>query len=104
MLPLDIKTKIHSAANIKHYGLYMDFHKINVDGKKNIVDYAKGVRATLIHISTISVGSILPLEAENYIFTERDYVKNRIIESLYVRSEFLAEKVVLDAVVIRIDN
>ncbi|KEK21989.1 SDR family oxidoreductase, partial [Bacillus gaemokensis] len=111
ILPLDIKTIIHSAANTKHYGLYMDFHKINVDGTKNIVEYAKEVNATLIHISTISVCSVLPVDAENHIFTERDYFKNQIIDVPYVRSKFFAEKVVLDAiesgldaVVIRIGN
>ena len=49
-LPQDIQTVIHTAASVKHYGSYDNFHKINVMGTKHVTDYAKRIHAKMIHI------------------------------------------------------
>ena len=51
------KTKyiINSAANVKHYGYYSDFEKVNVNGVKNLITFALKENKKFIQISTTSV-------------------------------------------------
>jgi thioester reductase-like protein len=57
-IPNDVQTVIHTAATVKHYGSYQYFYDVNVQGTKNVVDYAKSINAKMIHISTLSVSTI----------------------------------------------
>ena len=101
-----INTVIHSAALVKHYGIYQEFKEINVNGTKNMVEFAKEFHAKLLHISTISVsGNNLAEGAniENHFEHEMDYDESNFyigqnLENLYVKSKFEAERVVFDAI------
>lgn len=118
-LPEDVRTVIHTAATVKHYGAYDYFKKINVEGTRHVASYARRIRAQLIHISTISVsgnamadGNAVYRSEEEKNFTETDYYIGQPLDNVYIRSKFEAEQAVmdeilehgLDAKIIRIGN
>lgn len=102
----DITTVIHSAALVKHFGNLQEFEEINVKGTKRIVEFCQELKKRLMHISTISVSGNNFAEGsyiENDIKEEIQYGENKFyvgqnLENLYVKSKFLAEKEVLDAI------
>lgn len=102
-MPMDVNTIIHAAANTKHFGFYSDFYHINVDGTKNIIEYAKKAGASLTYVSTVSVCDLLHENAAKTEFTEQDYFMSQILESPYMRSKFEAEGVVYDAILDGLD-
>ena len=101
-----VNTVIHSAALVKHYGIYKEFEKINVNGTKNIVAFSEKFALRLLHISTISVSGNNLAEGSNinnHFGKEIDYDETNFyigqnLDNLYVRSKFEAEKLVLDAI------
>ncbi len=93
-------TIIHSAALTDHIGSADVFDRMNVDGTKNVIALAKASGAALLHISTKSVsGTLFPDDApRRAAFTEDDfYIGQNYADNEYVRSKFLAELAVLDA-------
>lgn len=102
----NIRTVIHSAALVKHYGIYQEFEEINVNGTKNMVEFAKKFHTRLLHISTISVSGNNLAEGANIenhfehemIYDETNFYIGQNLENLYVKSKFEAEKVVFDAI------
>jgi thioester reductase-like protein len=103
---------------VKHYGSYSYFHKVNVEGTQHVIDYARAVRAKLIHISTLSVSgnsmaddfSVYRSEEEKH-FYETSFYMGQPLDNVYIHSKFEAEKRVydamlegLDAKVIRVGN
>jgi thioester reductase-like protein len=34
---------IHTAALVKYYGQYSEFEKVNIDGVRNVMNFAKGI-------------------------------------------------------------
>lgn len=102
----NISTIIHSAALVKHYGIYSDFEKANVIGTQNIVNFAKKYNIKLLHISTISVSGNNLAEGSNInnnfdeekTFDETNFYIGQNLDNLYVRSKFEAEKIVLDSI------
>lgn len=117
-LPSDIRTVIHTAASVKHYGSYAYFHKVNVEGTKNVAAFAKSVHAKLIHISTLSVSgnsladdfNVYRSEEEKHFYETSLYI-GQPLDNVYVHSKFEAEKCVYDAMsegleakVIRVGN
>ena len=110
ILPRDVQTIIHTAANVKHYGAYSEFEKVNVDGTRIIIEYTKSIHAKLIHISTISVSgntfadAFIAYRAEQEMqFDESCLYIGQSLENVYVRSKFEAECAVLDAVLDGLD-
>ena len=109
-LPTDVNTVIHTAATVKHYGVYRYFHEINVKGTQNMISYAERIRAKLIHISTISVSgnsladvfTVYHSEDEKY-FDEREIYIGQPIENVYIRSKFESEVSVLSAILNGLD-
>ena len=102
----NISTIIHSAALVKHYGIYSEFEKANVIGTKNIVNFAKEFNKKLLYVSTISVSGNNLAEGSNInnnfdeekIFDETNFYIGQNLDNLYVKSKFEAEKVVLDGI------
>ena len=100
----NISTIIHSAALVKHYGVYSDFEKANIVGTQKMVNFAKKFNSKLIYISTISVSGNSLAEVSNIDsnfdqeknFDETSFYIGQNLDNLYVRSKFEAEKVVLD--------
>ncbi|MDR2559125.1 MAG: SDR family oxidoreductase [Oscillospiraceae bacterium] len=113
ILDKPIDTIIHSAANVKHYGTYEQFYKINVIGTKNMIALAKEKNAKLIHISTVSVSGS-SFEQPDLPVTDYDESKlfiGQSLENVYSRSKFESEIEVLqakltglEAAIIRVGN
>lgn len=92
-----VDTIIHCAAVTDHVGHSEWFDRVNVMGTKHAITMAESWGATLLHISTASVSGTIALGAVNE-FTERCYdIGQNYAENEYVRSKFLAEGMVLDA-------
>ena len=106
LLGSNISTIIHSAALVKHYGVYKDFEETNVIGTQNIVTLAKQFNTKLLHISTISVSGNNLAEGSNIdnnfdeekTFDETNFYIGQNLDNLYVRSKFEAERIVFDAI------
>ncbi len=102
----EITTVIHSAALVKHFGNYEEFENINVGGTKNLITFSKNFNCRLMHISTISVsgnnfaeGSFIENGfTEDINYDETKFYINQNLENLYVKSKFLAEKLVFEAI------
>ncbi len=93
-----VDTVIHCAAVTDHVGHPELFDRVNVTGTQNAVGVAKACGAALLHISTASVAGLEGVGTEN-VFTERCYdIGQDYMYNDYVRSKFLAEGHVLDAV------
>lgn len=109
-LSVDIQTVIHTAATVKHYGPYDYFHRVNVQGTRNVISFAKRIGAGMLHISTISVSGNSLVDAfdvcrveEPLDFTERDLYINQPLDNVYIRSKFEAERAVMDAMLEGLD-
>jgi thioester reductase-like protein len=117
-MPKDVQTVIHTAASVKHYGSYDYFNRVNVEGTRHVVNYAKSVGAKLIHISTLSVSgnsmaddfTVYRSDEEKYFYETSFYIEQPL-DNVYIHSKFEAERAVydamlegLDAKVIRVGN
>lgn len=109
-MPRDVQTVIHTAASVKHYGSYEYFNRVNVEGTRHIINYAKSVGARLIHISTLSVsGNSLADEfavyrsAEEKFFAETSLYIGQPLDNVYIYSKFEAERAVFDAMLEGLD-
>ena len=109
-LPEDIKTVIHAAASVKHYGNYEYFHAINTLGTQYVAEFALRQHARMIHISTGSVSgnsmaddfSVYRSPEEKY-FDETSLYIGQPLTNVYIRSKFEAERRVLDAMLSGLD-
>lgn len=117
-MPEDVQTVIHTAASVSHYGSYEYFYRVNVEGTRHVVNYAKQAGAKLIHISTLSVSGnsiaddfMAYHSEEEKFFDETSLYIDQPLDNVYIRSKFEAERAVydamlegLDAKVIRVGN
>lgn len=97
----NIDTVIHSAALTDHVGQADLFERINVTGTRNVIELAKRMSATMLHISTVSVSGTCYKEdpVRTGEFTESCYyVGQNYEDNEYSKSKFLAEGIVLDAI------
>lgn len=99
-----IDTVINVAASVKHYSTYRYFHEINVESVGKLIDFCKGSHAKFIHISTLSVSGYGFDNFEGNIaetgkhFYESNLYIGQPLENVYARSEFEAEKLVLESI------
>lgn len=101
-----ITTVIHSAAMVKHFGIFSEFEAVNINGTKRIIHFCEDFDLRLMHISTISVsGNALAEQSfvehnfkEDKDFKENDFYIGQNIENLYIKSKFEAECLVFDAI------
>ncbi|MDY6934989.1 MAG: amino acid adenylation domain-containing protein, partial [Spirochaetota bacterium] len=98
MLLEKVDTIVHSAADVRHYGEYSHFEKINVMGTKRLLDLARiGNCKRFHHISTLSIsGDYIP-NMSQIVFSELDYNRGQVLNNVYGRSKFEAESLVRDA-------
>ena len=96
----NIKTVINSAAVVKHLGDYEYFERVNVTSVKNLIKFCENAyNAQLVHISTLSVSGSTNNSNEIYNFTEEDlYVNQNFSDNVYIKTKFLAEELLLDAI------
>lgn len=90
---------VNSAANVKYYGDYSSFKKINVDVVQNLIDMCIKYQLPLIHISTLGVsGNYLVNHQKNYNdFSENDfYIGQQYDENVYIQTKFEAEKLIFE--------
>jgi thioester reductase-like protein len=87
---------VHSAANVKHYGVYEDFFKDNVKATENVLKFALSGKNKDFHfISTLSTGSGDIPGKEYMVFTEYCHDQGQETDHFYIKSKFAAEKKVL---------
>jgi thioester reductase-like protein len=93
-----IKTVIHSAAVVKHYGGYDQFEKVNVGGTERLAEFCRQGNKRFHYISTTSVSGYYLVDQNQgqKAFTENDlYIGQHYYENVYVRSKFEAENLIL---------
>ncbi len=92
---------VNSAANVKYYGDYKQFKKINVDVVQNLIDFSMKYDIPLVHISTLGVsGNYLVNHQKNYNdFDENDfYIGQQFCENVYIQTKFEAETLIYEKV------
>lgn len=109
-----IDLAINSAANVKYYGDYKLFRKINVGVVENLIDLSIKYDVKLLHISTLGVsGNYLVNHQKNYnTFDENNfYIGQQYNENVYIHTKFEAEKLIyektldgLNASIFRVGN
>ena len=85
------------AALVKHYIADDKMDRINVGGVENLIAWCSESGARLVHISTYSVGGMIPT-ASPAVLSERYLYIGQESDNDYVRTKFLAERAVLSAV------
>ncbi len=102
-IPFD--TLINCAACVKHFASDETLEKINVKGVENLISLCKKGNKRLIQISTVSVAGEGIDEKPPYWrkIAENDLYFNQHITNEYVRTKFLAERKVLEAVLDGLD-
>ena len=88
------------AACVKHFAADDVLERINVQGVENLIDFCKNNGRRLIQISTVSVAGegsdgVPPMSR---VFCENDLYIGQNITNEYIRTKFLAERAVLEAV------
>ncbi len=97
---IEFKTLINCAACVKHFASDGLLEQINVTGVRNLIRICKTAGRRMVQISTVSVaGDLTPemLGQEPKLFENRLYLGQQITNE-YIRSKFLAEREVLQAV------
>lgn len=98
-----IDVVIHSAAIVKHFGVYDDFEKVNVLGTRETLDFASRFGTAFRHISSTGISGNNYLNypeagEKKAVFTEDDfYIGQNYRDNVYVRSKFEAESLVFSA-------
>ena len=110
----NIDLVINSAANVRYYGEYSKFKKINIDLPNNLILFCLKYDIQLVHISTLGVSGnyLVHNENNNKSFTEDDfYIGQQYMDNIYIQTKFEAEKLIysyidkgLKASIIRIGN
>lgn len=91
-----IDSVIHTAALVKHYGKYQDFHRVNVLGVQNILEFSQG--KYLMHISTTSVAGAYARQSRKELYFDETCLDmgQDLADNYYVQTKFEAEKLVLE--------
>lgn len=117
-----ISVVINAAAMVKHYGDINKFTAINVDATKNMIHFCLQNKKRLLHLSSLSISGNMSLDGDaktrqNTIlkkmnFCEKNLYIGQVLENLYIKSKFDAEKLILenqvknslDAQILRLGN
>ncbi len=97
----NISIVIDSAATVKHYGKSEDFNDINIGSAKAVINYCLNYNKKLLYISSLSVSGNDTLEGNqstqnlSCYFSEKDLYLGQQINNLYVKSKFIAERLIL---------
>lgn len=89
----------HTAANVKHYGRYEEFHGPNVRGVEEVIRFARagGVSKDIHHICTVGLGSGMIENQVFAYFTEYDTDIGQINNNFYHRTKMEAERLLTQA-------
>lgn len=98
---IHIDTVINCAANVKHFSAGTDIEDINIGGALNCIDLCLRTGATFIHTSTGSVSGVTLSDNPHpmpHILLENELYFGQVLDNKYLRSKFLAERAILEAV------
>ncbi|NLT17505.1 MAG: AMP-binding protein, partial [Clostridiales bacterium] len=96
-----VSAVIHCAALTSHIGRAELFTQVNVTGTENVVAFCEQAGASLMHVSTMSVSGTRYTDdpGKNGTFSEDCYyIGQNYLDNEYVKTKFLAEGAVLDAI------
>ena len=101
----DIGVVINCAANVAHFSLDESSFNVNSQGVANLVALCKGQGARLIHVSTASVAgfSLDGVPGRDAVMDEKTLYLGQSMENQYVRSKFMAERLILEAALSGLD-
>ena len=92
-----VEAVVHPAANVKHFGLYEEFHKDNVEATEMLLDFAlNGKKKDFHFVSTMDTGRGDIPGKDYLLFTEYCHDEGQEIDAVYIKSKFEAEKRVLE--------
>ena len=96
----DVSAVINCAALVKHFSTGNEIEVVNVGGVKNLIEVCKACNLRFIQVSTIStIRNGIKGEVDDGITpTEKTLYFRQMLTNKYVRSKFLAERAILDAV------
>ena len=95
-----IDTVINCAALVKHFSDTDDIERVNTGGVRNIIEFCKKHNSMLVQISTGSVAGdrVNGCPAKDRSLDERSFYFGQVIDNDYVKSKFLAERYILEAI------
>ena len=98
-----VDTLINCAAVVKHFSEGTEIEDVNIGGTRHCVDFCLQTGARMIQISTASTRgmSVNGVPAADEIFNEQKLYMGQFLGNKYIRSKFLAERIVLEAVATR---
>ena len=88
---------VNSAANVKYYGDYSEFKKVNVDLTANLINFCIDNNIEYAHVSTLGVSGNFLVENKNQVnsFTENDfYIGQNYKQNVYIQTKFEAENMI----------
>ena len=97
----NVDTVIHCAANVKHYGDYSLFEKVNIKGTSQIIELCKTLNAHLHYISTMTISGnyLIEQNVNSTVFNEKSfYIKQDFSDNVYSKSKLIAESLVINAI------
>ena len=94
------QTMINCAACVKHFAADDTLQRINVDGVRNLITISSELNCRLIQISTVSVAGegMDDKPGLEKVFAENELYIGQRITNEYIRTKFLAERYVLEAI------
>ncbi len=95
-----IDTVINCAALVKHFSDTDDIEKVNTGGVRNLIELCKKHGSMLVQVSTGSVAGdrVNGYPSKELRLDERSFYFGQSIDNQYVKSKFLAERYVLEAI------
>ncbi len=108
----EIKTVIHTAANVKHIGKYHTFHIDNVETVNHLIKLCTEFSISLAHISTLSLNgfyneNVTEIFTENTLNIHQTFHKNPYLISKYEAEQTILKNIAeknLNAKIFRIGN
>jgi amino acid adenylation domain-containing protein/thioester reductase-like protein len=89
---------INAAANVKHFGLYNDFHRVNVKGVERLIEFClQGKIKDLHHISTTGLSLFSAKNRKSMLYTENDIDVGQEYGNYYLATKFEAEKLAVES-------
>ena len=101
MVKEKIDTVFNCAAVVKHFSKGTEIEDVNIGGAQRCVDFCLATGARLVHISTYSTKglSVDGVPSADNIFTEQKLFIGQYLGNQYIYSKFIAERIILQAVV-----
>lgn len=96
---LPANTIINPAALVKHFINDDSLDRVNVGGVKNLVDFCIASGKRLVQISTVSTAGDGGEALKDRLYAENDLYFGQGMDNDYIRTKFLGEREVLDAIV-----